>query len=112
MKIIAGNSFGSNIEMICDLCRCVYQIESKGDWTIRIVNPNFASFDYKVPEYSIKCPNCGYTKFLGYDSDDLKGTDSENLSFSWISQFKKRSDWKKRYKVETIGNQEKKNNLT
>jgi hypothetical protein len=32
MKIIAGNSFSSNIEMICDLCRCIYQVESREDW--------------------------------------------------------------------------------
>lgn len=102
MKIIAGNSFGSNIEMICDKCNCIFCVESKEDWSILMVSPNYSSMKYKVPEYNIKCPNCGYFKFLGYDPDELKGTDSENTYCFWIPLLKKRSDWKDRYKIETI----------
>jgi hypothetical protein len=102
MKIIAGNSFGSNIEMICDKCNCIFCVESKEDWSIRMVSPNFYSMNYKVPEYSIECPNCGYIKFLGFDPVDLIGTESESLSCFWIPLFSRRSDWKDRYKVETI----------
>lgn len=103
MKIIAGNSFGTNIEMVCDVCRCIYQVESREDWSIQMVRPTFSAINCKIPEYSIKCPNCGYTKFLGFDSDDLKKINSENfnlnLSSLWVSLFKKRSDWEERYKV-------------
>lgn len=100
MKIIAGNVYGSNIEMICDACKCVYHIESRKDWSVRMVSPNFSSMGYKVPEYSIKCPNCGCTKFLDFDPEDLEGTDLENLYCFWIPLFKQRSDWKERYKIE------------
>lgn len=102
MKIIAGNSFGSNIEMICDKCNCIFCVESKEDWSIRMVSPNFYSMKYKVPEYSVECPNCGYIKFLGLDPVDLIGTESENLRCFWIPLFSRRSDWKERYKIETI----------
>lgn len=102
MKIIAGNYFGKNIQFVCRSCNCVYEVESKDDWNIRMVFPNYCSFKYKVPEYEVACPNCGHREYLGFDQDDLIGTESENLYCPWIPLLKKREDWNKRYRVESI----------
>lgn len=66
MKIVAGNYFGKNIQFVCRCCNCVYEVESKDDWNIRMVFPNYCSFKYKVPEYEVACPNCGHGKYLGF----------------------------------------------
>ena len=67
-----------------------------------MVNPNYGRGKYKVPEYNLVCPNCGHNEDLGFDSDDLKGTDNENLFCLWIPLLKKREDWNERYRVEPI----------
>lgn len=41
MKIIAGNYYGKNIQFVCKHCNCVYEVETKDDWTI----------DYAYPDY-------------------------------------------------------------
>lgn len=88
MKIVAGNSFGENIQFVCERCNCIYEVESKDDWNVQT---NKVDWIRTVPEYSAKCPNCGYEKYLGYDPDDLKGTDYENTMCFWIPMLKKRS---------------------
>ena len=102
MKIIAGNYFGKNIQFVCRCCNCVYEVESKDDWNIRMIFPNYCSSKYKVPEYEVDCPNCGHREYLGCDQDDLIGTESENLHCPWIPLLKKRTDWNERYMVEPI----------
>ena len=102
MKIIAGNYFGQNIQFVCECCNCIYEIESKDDWDIQMVYPNYCGFKYKIPEYRVTCPNCGHSKYLGYDPIDLKNTEMENLHCVWIPLLKKRKDWNKRYRVKPI----------
>ena len=96
MKIIAGNSFSKNIQFICKQCACVYEVESKDDWNVRMNKVNWMK---TVPEYNVECPNCGYIQPLGYDPDDLKGTDYENTICFWIPMLKKREDWVERFKI-------------
>ena len=90
MKIVAGNYFGKNIQFVCRCCNCVYEVESKDDWNVQMIFPNYCSFKYKVPEYGVTCPNCGHEEYLGCDQDDLIGTESENLHCPWIPLLKKR----------------------
>ena len=99
MKIVAGNLFSKNIQFVCERCNCVYEVESKDDWSIQMIKP---CYDKSVPEYSVKCPNCGYEKYLGYDPDDLKGIDCENTLCFWIPMLKKRKDWAERFRISPI----------
>ena len=102
MNIVAGDYFGKNIQFVCRCCNCVYEVESKDDWNVQMIFPNYCSFKYKVPEYGVTCPNCGHEEYLGCDQDDLIGTESENLHCPWIPLLKKRTDWNERYRVEPI----------
>lgn len=98
MKMVYGDCFGKNIQFVCERCQCVYEAESRKDWTIRYKRDiDFGK--YEIPEYSVKCPNCGFERFLGYDSDDLKRTFYENTFCSWMPLLKERADWNERYKV-------------
>ena len=99
MKIIAGNSFGKNIQFICKQCGCVYEVESKDDWNVQM---NKIDWTRTVPEYNVECPNCGYIQPLGYDPDDLQGTDYENTICFWIPMLKKRNDWDERFRIKPI----------
>lgn len=72
MKIVAGNYFGKNIQFVCRCCNCVYEVESKDDWNVQMIFPNYCSFKYKVPEYGVTCPNCGHEEYLGGDDLDCK----------------------------------------
>lgn len=99
MKIIAGNYYGKNIQFVCKRCNCVYEVESKDDWTIDYVYPDYWGNKMMVPNYSITCPNCGYNEHLGYDPEDLAGTNAENTFCPWIPLLSNRDDWKERYKV-------------
>ena len=100
MKIIAGDYFGKNIQFVCRCCNCVYEVESKDDWNIRMESPY--RFGYLIPTYNVMCPTCGHDEYLGCDLDDLKGTELENLHCPWIPLLKKREDWNKRYRVEPM----------
>lgn len=96
--------YNKNIQFVCKNCFSIYEVESWKDWTIHMVAPSRMSPDeYKVPEYIVTCPACGYKKFLGYDPDDLIGTESENTYCGMIPMLKQRDDWNDRYKVEPIG---------
>lgn len=100
MKIISKGYFGENIQFICECCNSVYEVESRDDWKIKMVYPS--PHGYKVPNYSVICPNCGSNIHLGYDPDDLLGTYAENTICSWIPLLKERKDWNDRYRVEPI----------
>lgn len=103
MKIIAGNYFGKNIQFVCKCCNCIYEVESKEDWSGQMTFLGFPYFDdYKAFDYEVKCPNCGHSEHLGFDPDDLKGTDVENTWSVWIPMLKKRKDWNERFRVEPI----------
>ena len=104
MKIVAGNSFGKNIQFVCERCNCVYEVESKDDWSVRMVR---SFFDKSVPDYNVECPNCGYEKHLGYDPDDLKETEYKNTLCSWIPMLKKRKDWAERFRISPIKEENK-----
>lgn len=98
MKIIAGNYFAKNIQFVCECCNCVYEVESKEDWTINYVLSNNTDFHTYYPEYHVKCPNCGHDVFIGYDSDDCE--EFKNIMCPRMDFLKRRKDWKGRYKVE------------
>lgn len=51
MKIIVSNYFDKNIQFAYRRCNCVYEVESKDDWNIRMVNPNYCNSQYRTPEY-------------------------------------------------------------
>lgn len=110
MKIIAGSYFGENIQFVCEACNCIYEVESKKDWTIHQTYMSYST-KYSVPYYSVKCPNCGCCKDLGYDPDDLVGTEGENIYCYWILKLKGRKDWNERYRVEPIGKRDKTNEI-
>ena len=100
MKTIAGNYFGTNIQFVCRYCNCVFEVESRSDWKI---NMFWCKVGYKVPEYIVICPSCGYSQYLGFDSDDLQGTQYENLHCPWIPFLKEgRKDWNERYRINPI----------
>lgn len=101
MKIIAGSSFGENIQFVCKCCGCVYELESRNDFNIRYTRVDYLNLK-RIPNYNAECPNCGLENPLGYDPSDLQGTDYENTYCFWIPLFKKREDWNERYRVEPI----------
>lgn len=109
MRIIAKGYYDKNIQFVCKRCNCVYEIESKDDWTINYVYPNLYGPNMKmmVPEYSVECPNCGYEEHLGYDPEDLAGTNSAKTFCPHLSLLNKRNDWKERYKVDIVNKSER-----
>lgn len=38
MKIKSDGYFGKNIRFTCEVCGCVYDVESRDDWKINLVN--------------------------------------------------------------------------
>lgn len=101
MKIIYDGCYGKNIQFTCKRCGCVYEIESRDDWTINFVHPNRTrNLRLLVPEYNVICPKCKYEEHLSFDPDDLVGTEAEKTFCGMVSLLNKREDWKKRFKIE------------
>lgn len=38
MKIKSDVYFGKNIRFTCEVCGCMYDVESRNDWKINLVN--------------------------------------------------------------------------
>lgn len=100
MKIVYGNYYGRNIQFVCKRCNCVYEVENKKDWSINFKTCFPYSTDF--PEYSVICPNCQYEEILGYDPEDIQGTEYANLYLScyWLPLLKQREDWNERFRIE------------
>lgn len=98
MKIICGDYFWKNIQFVCERYNCVYEVESKEDWSIDF----HISFPYKydIPHYSVVCPNCGNIINLGYDQEDLQDTEAANTLCYYIPLLKQRSDWNDKFRIE------------
>lgn len=98
MKIKSDGYFGKNIRFTCEVCGCVYDVESRDDWKINLVNMQIQedsriSFK-KVPDYSVVCPKCKHEKRLGYDPSDVP-----YMTYSIVDLLSEREDWEDRFKV-------------
>ena len=101
IKIIAGDLKEKNIQMRCECCNCVYELETRNDFKIHwVYKPVKEWCDYKtmIPEYSIVCPNCGYEVYIGLDENDCEDANISQNCFNRIIM--DRPDWKSRYKTE------------
>jgi hypothetical protein len=106
MKILAGNLKGENINFQCKCCNAVFDLETKEDfyisnWVFKPIDRyGKCDFTIKIPEYSIRCPVCGYIGYVGYDPMDL-GEEFKNYFFqsACTNIIFTRMDWKTRYKT-------------
>lgn len=90
--------FWKNIQFVCKICNCVYEVESREDFEV-CFNTSYP-YKHDFPYYSVICPNCKHEEHLGYDPKDLEGTDAANILCSWIPLLKERDDWNERFRVE------------
>lgn len=100
IKIISGNLKKKNIQINCQCCNCVYEIESRKDFTIHwVIKPYYDTYDYntEIPEYSVVCPVCGYSIHIGLDEEDYEGVNIMRNCFNEVIM--SRPDWKSRYKI-------------
>lgn len=103
VKIIAGDLRGKNIQIHCECCSCVYELESREDFTISwIYKPIGDHYDYNtmIPQYSMTCPNCGHNVYVGLDNSDYEG--GHFLKNCYNDIIMNRPDWRTRYKTEPI----------
>lgn len=106
MKILFGNLKDKNINISCKYCNANFNLESKDDfyinWVYKPIN-RYGTCDYniKIPEYSIKCPVCGYETYVGIDPIDC-GEDFNRgmIRGAYADVIFNRKDWKERYKTE------------
>lgn len=101
IKIISGNLKDKNIQIHCECCNCVYELETKDDFRINWMYKPFKDrYDYKtmMPEYSVVCPNCGHNVYIGLDKNDCGDVNFMPNCFNSIIM--NRPDWKSRYKTE------------
>lgn len=102
MKIISSVSMNDNIRITCQCCGCVFELESREDFNInRVFLPQrngFVDYSMMIPDYSVRCPDCGKEIYIGLDPYDTDYTTPNALCYAMT----KRPDWKERYRVETI----------
>ena len=107
MRILSGNLRDKDINFNCKRCNANFNLESRDDFYIHnwVYKPisRYGIHDYniKIPEYSIKCPVCGYETYIGLDPRDC-GEDFDNALIRnvYADVIFKRKDWKERYKTE------------
>ena len=103
MKIIAGNLKADNIQIHCEACSCVYELESRDDfdihWVAKPMPGGWCDFHVEIPEYRIICPVCKYDIYIGIDREDY-----DREAWFYNNRFNElitsRPDWKSRYKSE------------
>lgn len=107
MKILSGNLKDKNINFNCKRCNANFELESRDDfyinnWIYKPVN-RYAVSDYniKIPVYSIKCPVCGYSTYIGVDPADCGDDYNEALLRNCYAEIIfNRDDWKERFKTD------------
>ena len=106
MKILSGNLKDKDINISCKCCNANFNLESKDDfninWIYKPVNRDgVRDYNIKIPEYSIKCPVCGYKTYIGLDYRDC-GEDFNKVFIQsvYTDIIFNRNDWEERYKTE------------
>lgn len=106
MKILSGNLKDKDINITCKCCNANFNLESKDDfdihWIYKPVNRyGVCNYNIKIPEYSVKCPVCGFVTYIGTDPMDC-GEDFNvgMLRGAYADAIFNRKDWKERYKTE------------
>lgn len=96
MKIISGNLKGKRIRINCVCCNGETEIESKDDWEVRWIHPirgDMYDHTIMVPEYYFKCPICGYSTYIGNESQS-----GRNMTLMAKAIFD-RDDFPARYRI-------------
>lgn len=107
MKILSGNLKDKDINLNCTCCNANFILESKDDfcinsWVYKPINRDgICDYNIKIPQYSIKCPVCGYETYIGLDPMDC-GDDfnKSRIRGIYADIIFNRKDWKERYKTE------------
>ena len=107
MKILSMDLKGEDINFGCKCCNASFNLESKddfyiGNWVYKPINRyGVSDFNIKIPEYSVKCPVCGYETYIGLDPRDC-GEDYNMAIIQGVYAdiIFNRKDWKERYKTE------------
>lgn len=106
MKILSMGLSGKDINFCCKCCNANFNLESKDDFNIRweykpVNRYGMCDYNIKIPEYSVKCPVCGYETYIGIDpmdcGEDFNKAMGQNVYAVIIFN---RKDWKERYKTE------------
>lgn len=111
MKILSTDLNGKDINFCCKCCNASFNLESKDDFYIGnwihkpIDRDGRCDYSIKIPEYSIKCPVCGYETYIGTDPTDC-GEDFNIVMMRGVYAdiIFNREDWKERYKTEVKSN--------
>lgn len=92
MQVIRHGLMSKNSIIInCEACHCLYSVDDRNDWCGEW-DYNFADHDF-VYTYKCKCPECGYIKYFGANSEEgISRLINPQPIFS-------REDWDERYKV-------------
>ena len=106
MKILSGNLNNKDINFNCKCCNASFNLESKddfhiGNWVYKpISRDGIYDYNIKIPEYSVKCPICGYETYIGTDPIDC-GEDFNigMLRGVYADIIFNRKDWVERYKT-------------
>ena len=109
MKILSGNLNNKDINFNCGCCNANFNLESRDDFYIRdwkykpINRDGIYDYNIKIPEYSVKCPVCGYETYIGLDPTDC-GEDFNKALIRGVyaDVIFNRNDWKARYKTEVV----------
>lgn len=104
MKVLSGNLKDKDINFTCACCHAVSVLESTEDfyisWVSKPVNNQERDDLIKIPQYSVKCPVCGYINYIGLDprdcGEDFGAVNRQGLLADIIFN---REDWESRYKV-------------
>ena len=94
MKIKSDGYFEKNVAFTCERCNCVYEVESREDWTINQITVQEIYGFRKIPEYNVVCLRCNCKKYLGYQT-----TDAPFMVSGIIDLLSEREDWEERFRV-------------
>lgn len=96
----------NDIRLNCKCCNTTFILESKDDFYIRnwvykpITRYGLCDYNIKIPEYSVKCPMCGYETYIGLDpmdcGEDFNKALTQNVYADIIFN---RKDWEEKYKT-------------
>lgn len=106
MKILSMDLNGKDINFGCRCCNASFNLESREDFFIHWVykpidREGRIDRNIKIPEYSIKCPVCGYETYIGVDPTDCGEDYNEVIMLGvYAGIIFNREDWLERYKTE------------